>query len=348
MLRFGVIGAGWFASRRHLPELQRHPEVELVALCRRSPEPLARLAEHFGVPATYTALEAMLAEAALDAVLICTPHNLHYHHACACLEAGCHVLMEKPMTVRAADARDLMRRAEAAGRVLEVAYNPPYWPHTVWLRERAAAGEFGEFESVDLRWTGDIRGVFGREPLPEKLPGIVPPTLFRGDVEANGGGHLIDGGSHQVCEAMWVTGLGWTSVSAQMDAVPDDIRFSLSFTFENGAFGSITSIGDSRREDRQVAAFYLGTKASAVVTGMPFVITWIEPGKEPVVVTESELPRAPQPVESFVDTILNGAECRSPGADCVRYVEAVEAAYEAAGSGHRIELPREDDERRAP
>ncbi|MBI2300554.1 MAG: Gfo/Idh/MocA family oxidoreductase [Armatimonadetes bacterium] len=336
MVRVGVVGAGWFASRRHLPELAKHPEVELAALCRRSPEPLARLAEHFGVPETYTGLDDMLGHARLDAVLVCSPHNLHHAHASVCLAAGCHVLMEKPMTIATADAVDLAARADAAGKLLEIAYNPPWWPHTLWLKERVEAGELGEVEAVDIRWSGDIRGVFGRQPLPENLPGVVPPTMFRGDVEANGGGHLIDGGSHQVCEALWVTGLPLRDVSASMDAVPDDIRFALQMTFTNGAFGSISSIGDSGYPGRQVWGMYLGSRATALVRGMPFEITWLAAGQPPVVVTEKDMPAPPQPANSFVDAVLGRAGLRCPGRDCVRYVQAVEAAYESARTGRRV------------
>ena len=333
MIRFGVVGAGWFASRRHLPELAAHPEVELVALCRRSPEPLAKLAEHFGVPQTYLSLAEMLRDAKLDAVLVCSPHNLHHEHAAACLSAGCHVLMEKPMTITTADARDLVQRAKAADKLLEVAYNPPYWNHTVWLKEQFDQGVIGELEGVDIRWTGDIRGVFGRAELPDNLPGVVPPTLFRGDVEANGGGHLIDGGSHQICEAMWVTGRRLTDLTASMDAVPDDIRFQLSFTYDNGAFGSITSIGDSERPGRQVLETFLGTKATISLRGMPFEATITTPDGGRTVVTEDAMAAAPQPVVSFVDALLGRAEPRCPGADCVRYVEAIEQAYLSAIKG---------------
>lgn len=337
MIRFGVIGAGWFASRRHLPEMVAHPEIEVVALCRRSPEPLAKMAAHFGVEQTYTEVDTMLAEAEFDAVLVCTPHHLHHEQAAAALAAGCHVLLEKPMTVTSADAEDLVRRADEAGKLLEVAYNPPYWKHTCYLRDRIAAGDLGEIEAVDIRWTGDIRGVFGRDELPENLPGVVPPTLFRGDVEANGGGHLIDGGSHQICEAMWVSGLDIVDLGARMDSVPDDIRFQVDFTLANGAFGTICGIGDSRFSGRRQRTTWYGSGGTATAVGMPYRIT-IERDGVPEVLAEDELPEAPQPVVSFADAILGRAEQRCPGRDCVRYVRAIEAAYCAAEKATRERL----------
>ncbi len=338
MIRCGVVGAGWFASRRHLPELVAHLDVELVALCRRNPEPLRQLAEHFGVPQTYTDLDTMLARAELDAVLVCSPHNLHHDHAATCLDAGCHVLLEKPMTITTADARDLVQRANAAGKVLEVAYNPPYWRHAGYLRQRIAAGDLGAVEAVDIRWSGDIRGVFGRAPLPEQLPGVVPPSLFRGDVAANGGGHLIDGGSHQVCEVVWVTGQTVRTVQAQMDSVPDDLRFQLSLGLSDGGLANITSIGDSALAERRAASVYYGSEATAIVSGTRFEVTWSRPGETPEVIAESTMPEAPQPVGSFVAAILGRQAGRSPGAECVPYVSIIEAAYRAAATGERIAL----------
>jgi predicted dehydrogenase len=335
MIRIGVVGAGWFASRRHLPELAAHPEVELAALCRRSPEPLARLAAHFGVPRTFTDCDAMLAGADLDAVLICSPHNLHHPQACAAIAAGCHVLLEKPMCLTGAEARDLAARAEAAGRVLEVAYNPPYWRHSQWLRERVADGGFGAIEGVDLRTSGNLLGLFGQQPLDAKMPGVVPPTTFRGDLAANGGGQLMDSGAHPVCEVCWVTGQRIVSLDCVMDAVPADRRAGLSFTLAGGGWGAIGSIGDSSRAGKLSLGLWQGSAAVALVRAAPFEILWLPEGGAPRTITEAEMPAVPSPVASFVDAIAGRAEPRCPGRQAVAYVEVIEAAYRAAATGQR-------------
>jgi len=290
------------------------------------------------VPQQYTDPAAMLAEAELDAVLICSPHDLHHQHAAAALAAGCHVLLEKPMTITTADAKDLVQRAEGADLVLEVAYNPPYWRHSCAVRELVAAGELGDLEAVDIRWSGNIRGVFGREELPADLPGVVPPTMFRGDLARNGGGHLIDGGSHQLCEAIWVTGLKLRDLDARMDSTPDDIRFQVSLTYESGAFGSICSIGDSRLAERRNQMTYYGTVATVLVDALKPELTVLRPGRPPQVIYAATMPDPPQPVCSFIDAVLGRGAPRSPGRDCVRYVRAVEAAYESARTGRRVSL----------
>src|SRR5579871_1322992 len=79
-VRLGVVGAGWFASRRHLPDARANPQVHLSALCRRDPAACAKMAAHFQVDPehTYADWRQMLEDAELDAVLIATPHALHY------------------------------------------------------------------------------------------------------------------------------------------------------------------------------------------------------------------------------------------------------------------------------
>ena len=87
-LRLGVIGAGWFASRRHCPDVVDHPEVELAALCRRDEKQLAQMARAFDVADTYTDYAGLIASGSLDGVIICSPHQLHFEHTRAAREAG--------------------------------------------------------------------------------------------------------------------------------------------------------------------------------------------------------------------------------------------------------------------
>src|SRR5712692_5078765 len=116
--RIAVIGTGWWSTTAHIPALQQNPHAELVALCDRSSEALERATTAFGPIATYSDCQAMLAAETLDGAVIATNHNSHYELAKACLEAGLHVLLEKPMVLRAAHAYELLRLAQAKGREL--------------------------------------------------------------------------------------------------------------------------------------------------------------------------------------------------------------------------------------
>src|SRR5439155_20741914 len=139
----------------------------------------------------------------LDAVVVASPHGLHHEHVRAALERGVHVLVEKPLAVTTEQAADLVALARERKLLLSTAVNPPYWPHCCYLRTRVAAGDLGQIEAVELSMVGAAEHVFGRAPMPANLPGVVPPTLFRGDPSLCGGGNLADSGAHLVSELLW-------------------------------------------------------------------------------------------------------------------------------------------------
>lgn len=335
-IRVGVVGAGAFASRRHLPDLAASGEAEVVAICRRDEAQLRRVADHFGVRQTFTDYRRMMDEVAMDAVLVATPHALHHAPARAALERGFHVLIEKPMTVSSEEARDLVTLSEGMRRVLVVAHNPPYWPHGHFLRETLRSESFGVLEAASISWTGNVEAAFGRAPMPKETPGVVPPTLYRGDPALSGGGGFFDGGVHVVCELLWTTGLRARTVIAAMDDPVLDMRATVTVSLENGAAATINHIVDSRHSARRIHNLYFGSKATVLAEGPPFSVTTIRPGEPSRTVTEKDLPAVPGPVSNFIDAIRGRAEPFSGAVDGLRCVEVVEAAYRSARSGQRI------------
>jgi len=330
------VGAGSFASRRHLPDIGASPEAEIAALCRRDEAQLRRMADHFGVRRTFTDYRRMLDEVEMDAVLVATPHALHHEQARAALERGLHVLVEKPMTVSSSDARDLVALSRQRERVLLVAHNPPHWPHAHLLREAVRSEAFGGLESAAISWTGNAEWVFGRAPMPRDAPGVVPPTLYRGDPALNGGGGFMDGGPHLVSELLWATGLRARSVTAVMDDPVADMRATAAITLENGAQATIGYIGDTGHPGRRVRSLYLGSKATLLVEGQPFSVTTLRPGQPPTTVVERDMPPVPGPVANFLDAVRGRAEPLSTALDGLRCVEVLEAAYRSARSGQRV------------
>jgi predicted dehydrogenase len=95
VIRFGVIGAGWFASRRHCPDVVNHRGAELTAMCRRDVSQLEKMANTFDVQHTFTDYQDLISSGHVDAVIVCSPHHLHYEHTAAALAAGLPVLLEK-------------------------------------------------------------------------------------------------------------------------------------------------------------------------------------------------------------------------------------------------------------
>ena len=147
-VRVGVIGAGAYAQRAHLPPLREHPDAEIAALCRRNPVRLAEAADAFDVPGRYTDYADLLADDSLDAVTISLPHNLHYQAARAALNRGLHVLVDKPLTLRLDHAHELVTLADQRGQTLMVAFNRHYEPPFTRARELLADGAIGDLRLI--------------------------------------------------------------------------------------------------------------------------------------------------------------------------------------------------------
>jgi predicted dehydrogenase len=110
-LRVGVIGAG--VGVLHLRGYARNPDTEIVALAGLDDERVRRAAAEFQIPRTYRQYEELLADPQIDAVSVCLPNKLHAPVAIAALEAGKHVLVEKPLARNTAEGRAMIAAAEA-------------------------------------------------------------------------------------------------------------------------------------------------------------------------------------------------------------------------------------------
>src|SRR5262245_62713014 len=95
--RLGFIGAGWWATANYIPLLAKRDDVELAAVCRLGSAELRRVREHFGFPFATEDARELVKELGLDGVVVTSPHTLHHQHARLALEAGLHVMCDKPM-----------------------------------------------------------------------------------------------------------------------------------------------------------------------------------------------------------------------------------------------------------
>jgi predicted dehydrogenase len=337
-LRIGVIGAGAFASRRHIPDILRSDEMTLAAICRRDAETLDRLARRFAPERSYADWQHMLDDCPLDVVVIATPNHLHFPQAAAALKKGLHVLLEKPMTVTVEEARMLRDLARERELQLAVAYNPPYWAHCHAIRRAIHGGEVGEIESVGFFWSGNSDVVFGAAPIPTDMPGPVVPTLFRADPAQCGGGAFMDGGAHLVSEILWTTGLRATRVTCLMDQSPTDRRAALSLTLENGAIATICSVSDSRAAGRRVRNTFGGSKGAITVEGFDFLTTIQPEDAEAESFKEADLAPVPGPIANLVDAIRHQSELFGDSDHGVYVQEVLAAAYQSAATRQAVTI----------
>jgi predicted dehydrogenase len=150
MIKMGVVGSGGII-KKHLGHLADRKDAGIVALCDVNPNNIQTAQDAFfkSKPVNGYAVPAdMYAGEDLDAVIIATPHTLHYQQAVEALEAGCHVFLEKPMTTSSKDAYQLAEKARKAGKVVAVGYNTASKQVFQYLRQQIRNQTFGPLEMV--------------------------------------------------------------------------------------------------------------------------------------------------------------------------------------------------------
>ncbi|MCI2257055.1 Gfo/Idh/MocA family oxidoreductase [Domibacillus sp. PGB-M46] len=145
-LKIGVIGGGSIAQHRHLPEYQMNQQVELVAVCDINKERANQAARKYSVKA-YTSFEELLQSGEVEAVSVCTPNYLHAPISIAALQAGVHVLCEKPMATSAEEAEAMIEAAKQSGKKLMIAHNQRFVPSHQKARQIIESGDLGKIYS---------------------------------------------------------------------------------------------------------------------------------------------------------------------------------------------------------
>lgn len=142
MIRVGIAGVG-AAGRAFIPAILAHPEFTLASIADPSPAICEEMQRAHQVPA-YADFAALLANAAIDAICIATPTEMHAAQAIAALVAGKHVLLEKPMATTVADAEAIFEAARRAGKVLLVGHSHSYDAPIASMRQLVESGEVGK------------------------------------------------------------------------------------------------------------------------------------------------------------------------------------------------------------
>jgi predicted dehydrogenase len=188
-IRWGVIGAGGIATS-FCDDLQLLPDHEVVAVGARSAGTSDAFASRFGIPRVHASYADLAADPLVDAVYVATPHPMHHDAAMLAIEAGKAVLVEKPFTMDAAEARSLVEAARSRGTFLMEAMWTRFLPHMVAVREVLASGRLGDLVLVTAE-----HGQWFAEDAEFRLfaPGL-------------GGGALLDLGIYPVSFASMVLG----------------------------------------------------------------------------------------------------------------------------------------------
>ncbi len=238
-VRWGILGTGRIAAD-FATGLAFLPDAELAAVGSRSADAAAAFADRFGVARRHASYAALAADPAVDIVYVATPHPLHHANAAICLEAGKAVLCEKPFTLNAAQARDLVRLARERRVFLMEAMWTRFLPAVVEVRRLLAAGAIGEprFLIADFGFCKEF----------DARHRLFDPAL--------GGGALLDVGVYLASLASMVFGPP-TEVRSLVQLGPTgvDERAALLFGYGDGRFAQLS------------AAIVTGTPQEVTVVG---------------------------------------------------------------------------------
>jgi predicted dehydrogenase len=323
-VRWGVLSTARIATEKVIPGFRRSAMGEVVAIASRDAGRARASADALGIPRSHGSYEALLADPAVDAVYIPLPNHLHAEWSIRALEAGKHVLCEKPLALSAADAARMAHAATASGRLLMEAFMYRHHPSWIAVQELVASGRIGRLQAVDS-WFSYF---------------LDDPANIRNVLEY-GGGALYDIGCYSVSLSRLLFGAEPDEVSASIVRDPVsgvDILTTGHMTFPGGlaSFTCATLV----EPDQRVHIY--GT-AGRIEIEIPFNIPpdrptrvfVIQGGDPPVAPATETLEFAPADqyacqADVFAEALLAGGPPPVGPEDAVANLRVIERLFAAA------------------
>ena len=349
-LKVGIIGAGSL-STSHLEAYKKNPDVEIIAICDNNVERAIQRAAEYGVKEYYGDYTDMFKKAEIDAVSVITSNNTHEPITIAALEAGKHVLCEKPPALDAAGAMAMEETALKSGKLLMYGFVRRFTENVQLLKAGISKGSLGEIYYVKtglLRRCGNPGGWFANK-------------------EISGGGPLIDVGVHIIDLAVYlmgkprpvevfgslssklgnrgnIKGVSWYK-AADFDTSGNTVEdyASALIKFDNGASLFVeTSWAMNTKEDTSYMDIF-GTKGGAKLE--PSLEIYSELGDYMVDITPvldisgfDAKQAFLAELNHFADCALNGVQCICPAQDGTTVMKIIDAVYRSAENGKSISL----------
>jgi len=191
LIKVGIIGCGGIANGKHMPALSKVADCEMVAFCDLIEERAQKAAEKFGKENAkiFTDYRELLKMKEIDVVHVCTPNRSHSFITVDALEAGKHVMCEKPMAINSAEAKKMLDAATRTGKKLTIGYQSRFRPDSLYLKEETEAGTLGD--------------IYYAKATALRRRAVPTWGVFLNEYE-QGGGPLIDIGTHALDLTLWM------------------------------------------------------------------------------------------------------------------------------------------------
>ena len=326
-LNVGVVGLG--LGRHFVAACASSGSVGRVIIC--DPDAKRRNAIRKEVPAVaggYERIEEMLEKERLDAVCIVTPDHLHRPHASLCLDAGCHVLMTKPLATNLEDGRAIVTAAETKGKDLMVAHERRFRSRFRKIKSLLDERSLGEIILLQMNQVADKRAQFARSPW------------YASDQA--GRTAIVGTGIHEVDMLRFLVNKPILSVSARGNRLgtlefPQDKTTATVIQFEGGAIGQTAVSYEAHwpRDGGQLDHFLL-VATGGVVRGRRYAIDG-SPGWEDLPMDDHEIPAScRRAVEAFLEALVEGRELPVSAREAYATLAACVAADESAATGRPV------------
>lgn len=355
IVKIGIIGCGGIANGKHMPSLKKIKNVQMVAFCDIIEERAVKAAEEYGVEGAkvYTDYKELLKDRDIEVVHVCTPNRSHAFISIDAMEAGKHVMCEKPMAKTYKEAKEMLDASERTGMKLTIGYQSRWRADSLYLKKMCEDGELGEIyygKAIALR----------RRAVPTW-------GVFLNEYE-QGGGPLIDIGTHALDLTLWmmdnykpkmVVGTTFEKLKNQKDCgnawgdwdpkkfTVEDATFGF-IVMENGATIMLeSSWALNIRNPKEAITMICGTEGGAdMFDGLN--INFIKNGRQcilkpdltagGVAFYDGDGDEDPSVLEAraWLDAVVNDHEPRTKASQALVVTQILEAIYESAKTGKPV------------
>ena len=191
VIKVGIIGCGGIANGKHMPSLAKVADCEMIAFCDIIPERAEKAAKQYGTEGAkvYTDYKELLKNEEIEVVHVCTPNRSHSFITVDALEAGKHVMCEKPMAINSAEAKKMLDASVRTGKKLTIGYQSRFRDDSQYMKKEAEDGTFGE--------------IYYAKATALRRRAVPTWGVFLNEYE-QGGGPLIDIGTHALDLTLWM------------------------------------------------------------------------------------------------------------------------------------------------
>jgi predicted dehydrogenase len=342
-IRIGIIGCGGIARRSHMPALKAQPGVEIVAVCDVDEHCVKAMAEENDIVNVFTDYKDLLAMDEVDAIDICTPNFVHMQPTIDALNAGKHVIVEKPIARNPTEGQAMVDAAKKSGKKFMVAQCCRWLPESIALKKFIDGGAMGEM------YFSRIQAIRRR--------GIPGWGVFI-DKEKQGGGPLIDIGVHILDTTLWLlghpkpvaaSGITYTKFGNRPGICApwgawDHTKFTVEdfaagfVRFENGSTLTIESSFAANIEKDTMSLAILGTEGGCQTN--PLKLFREEFGTL-VDVSPTNLPKSDMyqaEMRGFIDAIKNDTEVPVTGEQALLVMKILDGIYRSSEAGREVAI----------